>query len=363
MEQSAVLRNMQIIEDIFREVQELFPTLNEEELVARLESYPLQFRSIAYEAASMQYALQDLKAALPLTGWQNFVNTTAVKHTTQCYIGLGWAFAQEQLNPTNYLSLIHEEHQLKVFDGYGYYEGMFRKRKSIVQMQLPALEGRDAFYSYDCGLGRSLWYSEKGEIVPVAKIAAQFPKERQGALWTGLGTAIAYVGGCTPEMLRSMVAATGAYTEELVTGLQAAAISRNKAETDLSEVLNALRVFDEQGGKALEAAKSFLGKQVAVIFDRPMGSVHPEAEFIYPLNYGYIPDTVSGDGEELDAYYIGAHTPLEKVIGYCIAVIHRFKDKDDKLIVVPQGTTLTNEEIRRATAFQERWFSSIVITQ
>ena len=40
-----------------------------------------------------------------------------------------------------------------------------------------------------------------------------------------------------------------------------------------------------------------------------------------------------------------------------IAVIFR-PDGDDKLVVVPDGVTLTEEEIVAATRFQERFFAS-----
>ena len=49
----------------------------------------------------------------------------------------------------------------------------------------------------------------------------------------------------------------------------------------------------------------FLNKKVTVKMDRPMGSKHPKHGFIYPVNYGYIPNTLSGDFEELDAYVLG----------------------------------------------------------
>ena len=49
----------------------------------------------------------------------------------------------------------------------------------------------------------------------------------------------------------------------------------------------------------------FLNKIVNVKIDRPLGSKHPKHDFIYPVNYGYVPNTVSWDGEELDAYILG----------------------------------------------------------
>jgi len=51
-------------------------------------------------------------------------------------------------------------------------------------------------------------------------------------------------------------------------------------------------------------AKDFLGKEVKVIMDRPLGSKHPKHGFEYEANYGYVPNTISPDGEELDAYYL-----------------------------------------------------------
>lgn len=48
----------------------------------------------------------------------------------------------------------------------------------------------------------------------------------------------------------------------------------------------------------------YLDKTLEIKIDRPMGSKHPKHGFIYPINYGYVPNTISGDGEELDAYII-----------------------------------------------------------
>lgn len=107
--------------------------------------------------------------------------------------------------------------------------------------------------------------------------------------------------------------------------------------------------------------KEFLGKRVHVIMDRPMGSKHPKWDFIYPLNYGYIPNTISGDGEELDAYIIGVFEPLKEYNGKCVAVIHRLNDDDDKLVIVPEEKTYTKEQIKALVEFQERFFRHEII--
>ena len=111
----------------------------------------------------------------------------------------------------------------------------------------------------------------------------------------------------------------------------------------------------------MSTANNFLGKIVKIKVDRPLGSKHPKHSFIYPVNYGYVPNTISGDGEELDAYILGVFESLDEFTGKCIAIIHRTNDNDDKLIVVPEDKTYSDDEIIALTEFQERFFTSIII--
>lgn len=105
----------------------------------------------------------------------------------------------------------------------------------------------------------------------------------------------------------------------------------------------------------------YIGKTINVKIDRPLGSKHPKHGFEYEVNYGYIPNTISGDGEELDCYILGVEVPLEEFEGECIAIIHRTNDNDDKLIIVPKGKVFLDKEIRELTNFQEKYFESKII--
>lgn len=105
----------------------------------------------------------------------------------------------------------------------------------------------------------------------------------------------------------------------------------------------------------------FIGKTVTVTMDRQLGSTHPKHGFEYPVNYGFIEGTESGDGEELDAYVLNITRPLQIFTGVCVAVIHRVDDNDDKLVVIPKDTRITDEEIRAQTHFQEQWFKSVIL--
>ncbi|NSW51263.1 MAG: inorganic diphosphatase [Anaerolineae bacterium] len=106
-----------------------------------------------------------------------------------------------------------------------------------------------------------------------------------------------------------------------------------------------------------------LGRPICILIERPLGSRHPKYGFIYPVNYGYVPGTISGDGEALDAYLLGIHQPVDTYTGQVIAVIHRLDDDDDKLVLAPEGMSYSDEDIRALTAFQEQWFTSVIIRQ
>jgi inorganic pyrophosphatase len=109
-------------------------------------------------------------------------------------------------------------------------------------------------------------------------------------------------------------------------------------------------------------AKDYLNKTVSIKVDRPLGSKHPKFDWSYKLNYGFVPGTTAPDGEEIDAYIIGIDEPVETFTGKCIAIIHRTNDDDDKLVVVPDvKLSLTDDEIKAATHFQEQFFSSEII--
>lgn len=107
--------------------------------------------------------------------------------------------------------------------------------------------------------------------------------------------------------------------------------------------------------------KKYIGKSIEIKIDRELGSKHPKHGFIYPINYGYIPNTISGDGEELDCYLLGGFEPVNKYTGKCIAIVHRTNDNDDKLIIAPEGKEYSDSAINALIEFQEQYFEHILI--
>ena len=110
--------------------------------------------------------------------------------------------------------------------------------------------------------------------------------------------------------------------------------------------------------------RPYLGQVVDIEIDRPIGYVHRKGEktLIYPVNYGYIPNVLGGDGEELDVYLLGVSEPVESFRGRIVGIVYRADDVEDKLIMVPEGMKPTVAEMTEAVYFQEKYYDSHVAT-
>ncbi|HLP22396.1 MAG TPA: DUF1702 family protein, partial [Chitinophagales bacterium] len=228
--ENSVVQKMDSIQDTFLRIQDVFfQSPDWRANIKDLHDSNLEFRSIAYESASMSIALLDLKEGNQLRNWLEFLNEVAHAHATQVHVGLGWALAQSLTPPMDYLPLLEPMQRYRVLDGYGYYEGIFRRRRSIINHLKLKLPDATASGALDQGIGRSLWYNSKGDITAAKTTLETFAPERHADLWRGLGIAIAYVGGCNEETLRNIFIAAGTYQKQLATGAAMALISRHYA--------------------------------------------------------------------------------------------------------------------------------------
>lgn len=101
--------------------------------------------------------------------------------------------------------------------------------------------------------------------------------------------------------------------------------------------------FDWEAHEALIAANG-------LTIDRPRFTAHPHfPEVVYPLDYGYINDTVGLDDQEIDVFVGTAPTGL---VGALLTVDHRKGDHEFKLLYdcSPQEVYLVNGFINFAPA-------------
>ena len=104
--------------------------------------------------------------------------------------------------------------------------------------------------------------------------------------------------------------------------------------------------------------RRLLGREVEVVIDRPIGSRHPKFDTTYETNYGYVEDTLAGDGMEIDAYVLGPVTPIKTFQGKCISIIFRLNDIEHKLVI--SNRVLSIEEIKASTNFVEQYFETSI---
>lgn len=97
--------------------------------------------------------------------------------------------------------------------------------------------------------------------------------------------------------------------------------------------------------------------KVHVVMDRPIGYKDSFGN-VYPINYGYVPDVMGGDGEEQDAYILDSNIPITEYDGNVIAIIHRKDDVECKWVV--SNTPFTKEEIWDKVCFIEQYFDSYI---
>lgn len=95
------------------------------------------------------------------------------------------------------------------------------------------------------------------------------------------------------------------------------------------------RHFDWRGWERLIEAHGYE-------IERPYRSAHPAfPEIIYPIDYGFIRETTSGDGDEVDLF-VG--TAAAGLVGLIATVDHRRGDREMKLLYrcTPEEVYLVN---------------------
>ena len=229
---SGALQNIEKIKNIFLETQQLYAKHGAAQpLLDHLERADRDFRSIAYESASMSIALASFQAGAFPGDWLAFANGAAAAHRAQVYVGLGWAVAKSGFPFTRAARETDPQLAFRIADGWGYYDGSFRRRQTVTNQQQPAALLRAAKPTYDQGVGRSLWYTEGADIHRTRTSLGAFAPDRQADLWRGVGIAVAYVGGCAEAELRALFELAGNHGIQLARGAALAAKSRTAANT------------------------------------------------------------------------------------------------------------------------------------
>lgn len=231
--------NIDVIRNIFLDAQQAVIRYSDFKLLLDyLENTPVEFRSVAFEAAAAALAVNDFENNSELNQWKAFKELT-LNHEAQVHVGLGWGMAQVRLTDFSFINTIVPLMQARVFDGYGYYDGMVRQRQHVINKIIPDHIPLELLAAYNQGIGRSLWYLSEGSINKLSNLLNGFASPRLIGLWRGIGVASAYVGGCSAQTLSNLCTLADSYQPQLASGTFLAACARLIAKSPLAETQTA----------------------------------------------------------------------------------------------------------------------------
>lgn len=224
-------------------------------LHATLEETGSERCGFAYEGAAMALALLDA-----LTPWrrdriEGFLEGPGDDHVYMIHVGIGFALARLKRRAEPTMESLHPLYRWLVIDGYGFHEGFFKWRDSFERRHVPERLSPEARPMFDQGLGRSLWFVAGAQADRIEAMIQSFPEERRSDLWSGIGLASTYAGGCdaaTLKRLRSYATAAGA-AADLAQGAAFAAKARERAGNLMPHTESACGIYC--GRSAAEAAK------------------------------------------------------------------------------------------------------------
>jgi hypothetical protein len=198
-------------------------------LARRLANVETDLRGFAFEGAAMGLALLDCFTPWRKDRWRTFTERAATPHIYMMHVGLGWALARLRRSVTPYLAHLDPLLGWLVIDGYGFHEGYFNWPRYVEHRATPARLDGDERRVFDQGLGRSMWFVKGADVAAIASAINAFPPARRGDLWSGVGLACAYAGGCGRAAIESLPTAADEHLPALAQGVAFAAKTRHRA--------------------------------------------------------------------------------------------------------------------------------------
>lgn len=218
------------------------------ELERRLALVEPAMRGFAYEGATMALTVRDVVGGGQRT--RDLLLGSGQPHIFLAYIGIGFAMARlprilwRKVLPDLSESAYHPVMSWLAVDGYGFDRAYFETARWVDQQRVPApypWQGSPDYFhrAVDQGIGRALWFIHGARVPDVTAAVETFADHRQADLWSGVGLAAAFAGGCGREELDELRRAAGEHGAELALGVVFAAKARTyagfvPAHTDLA---------------------------------------------------------------------------------------------------------------------------------
>jgi enediyne biosynthesis protein E2 len=236
------------------------------EIERRLDLVEPERRGFAYEGATMAFTVLDAMGRGTGRRSRDLLEGPGRPHFFLAYIGIGFAMARlprplwRKVLPDLTGISYHPTMSWLAVDGYGFDKAYFDQHTWIVGQQRPKpypWQGRADYFprAFDQGIGRALWFRHAAACDDVAATIGGFAQQRQADLWSGVGLAAAFAGGCAGEGFGALRRTAGDYADHLAQGAVFAAKARMHAGFCPEHTETALRVLTGMSaGAAAELA-------------------------------------------------------------------------------------------------------------
>ncbi|MGH3663950.1 MAG: DUF1702 family protein [Micromonosporaceae bacterium] len=207
------------------------------ELESRLTMLTPELVGFGYEGATMAYTVLD--AMRPGRGQRarSLLLGPGQPHIFLAYIGIGFAMARLPRVPWKHVipdlsgSPYYPEMTWLAVDGYGFDRAYFDTKRWVDQQKRPTpyrWEGSADYFlrAVDQGIGRALWFIHGARPAPVADAVRRFASQRHADLWSGVGLAATFAGGCDSDGLTGLRRLAGEHSAEVAQGAVFAAKAR-----------------------------------------------------------------------------------------------------------------------------------------
>lgn len=197
------------------------------EVERRLELVDAEHRGFAYEGATMAFTVLDAMGRGHRT--RDLLAGPGRPHIFLAYIGMGFAMARlprrlwKKVLPDLTGDPYYPVMSWLAVDGYGFDRAYFETRRWVDEQKVTApypWEGSPGYFhrAVDQGIGRALWFIHGGDPDAAAAAVGKFARHRQADLWSGVGLASTFAGGCDPAGFEVLRRESGACRPELALG-------------------------------------------------------------------------------------------------------------------------------------------------
>lgn len=210
------------------------------EVERRLNMVDPELRGFAYEGVTMAFTIRDVMRPGRGRRTRDLLLGPGQPHIFLAYIGIGFAMARlprplwKKVMPDLTGSAFYPTMSWLAVDGYGFDKAYFHTRRWVDEQQVPSRypwEGSPDYFprAVDQGIGRALWFIHGAQAPDVAAAVERFAGHRRADLWSGVGLAASFAGGCTPDGLATLLRAAGEHRPELAQGVVFAVTARHIA--------------------------------------------------------------------------------------------------------------------------------------